>query len=217
MFDLPFRLFENRFQHELDQTGGRHQIQPNLPNSPLTIDPRLLMRGLSPSTLCSTIIPEQIPSSSDPRLVGSTNIKDHSPGLSVATHAAFKILDSILPPAFLEPPSFNYTIGPDRRLLPTTQLRRTLFSLSNNFAGTEALSFGDSLRCLGQDTGDALYRYIRSDSDHTSRAIARTIFRGAIESGDASIVHLILNHNTSNINPNDEVCILKTSNIHQLS
>lgn len=209
MFDLPFRLFENRFQHELDRAGGHHQIQPNSPSSPLTVDPRLLTRGLSPSTLCSPITPEQLSSSSDPRLVGSTARNDPSPGLSIATPVAFKILDSILPPAVQEAPSFNYIAGPDHRLLLSTQVRRTLLSLSNNLAGTEALSFGNSIRYLGRDTGNALYHSIRSASDHTSRAITRTIFRGAVEAGDASIVHLILNHNTANINPNDEVCIFE--------
>ncbi len=84
-------------------------------------------------------------------------------------------------------------------------LRRFLFSVANNFAGLGAFRTGDIIPYL-QKEGDAKhYQLIRSAPGYSSRMITQTLFKAAIEAGNAGFVDLLLRQLPATIDVNKQV------------
>ena len=103
-------------------------------------------------------------------------------------------------------PFFDPTITRD---FVTPQLRQVLFSLANNLAGLDGADMGKIARFLQNETSQRLFQLICSDSEYSSRAIAQSIFKGAIEIGDARLGDLLLSRKSLGIDVNLLWCHIK--------
>ena len=88
----------------------------------------------------------------------------------------------------------------------TPHYRHILFSLANNCAGLEEADMGKVLGFLQKTASQGLIQLLRSDPRYSSRAVAQTIFQGAIELGDASLIDLLLNEKSLGIDVNRLWC-----------
>ena len=122
----------------------------------------------------------------------------------------FTALKSVLPQSVARKhsprPFFDL---PNTRDLATPQLRQVLFSLANNFAGLDGADMGKISRFLRNETSQRLFQLICSDSKCSSRAIAQSIFKGAIEIGDAWLGDLLLSRKSLGIEVNLLWCYIE--------
>lgn len=122
----------------------------------------------------------------------------------------FTALQSILPKSMIEEgPSYPSLDLASTRESATPHYRQVLFSLANNCAGLKEADMKKILRFLQKIASQGLIQLIRSDPRYSSRAIAQTIFRGAIELGDASFIDLLLNEKSFSIDVNRLWCCIK--------
>ena len=116
-------------------------------------------------------------------------------------------LKSVLPKSMIEEglscPSVDLT---STRKSATPHYRQILFSLANNCAGLEGADMKKVLGFLRKTSSQGLIQLLRSDPSYSSRAIAQTVFKGAIEVGDASLIDLILNEKSLGIDVNRLWC-----------
>ena len=88
--------------------------------------------------------------------------------------------------------------------------RQIMFSLANNYAGLEDVSIGKVFSFLqkttNQGTFQKLLQLMRGDPNYSSRAIALSIFQGALELGDARLIDLLLNNKALAIDVNRLSC-----------
>ena len=84
--------------------------------------------------------------------------------------------------------------------------RQILFSLANNCAGLEDADMMKVISFLQKTASQELMQLLRSDPRYSTRAIAQTIFKGAIELGDASLIDLLLNEKSLGIDVNRLWC-----------
>ena len=88
--------------------------------------------------------------------------------------------------------------------------RQIMFSLANNYAGLEDVSiekvFSFLQKTTNQGTFQKLLQLMRGDPNYSSRAIALSIFQGALELGDARLIDLLLNNKALAIDVNRLSC-----------
>lgn len=85
--------------------------------------------------------------------------------------------------------------------------RMVLLSVSNNFAGMERSAFHELNDFLLTQTSPDLYQLISTGATYTSKALARNLFKGAIEVGDARVLRTLVQHSKAGINPDNEICV----------
>ena len=136
-------------------------------------------------------------------------------GIMVGTTSKFrtsKVLDltalkSVLPKSMIEEglscPSVDLA-STRESVIP--HYRQILFSLANNCAGLENADMKKVLGFLRKTASQGLIQLLRSDPRYSSRAIAQSIFKGAIELGDASLIDLLLNEKSLGIDVNRLWC-----------
>ena len=141
--------------------------------------------------------------------------KSLDPGTTVATASELgtslnfdsTALKSILPQSIAEeilhPPSSDL---PNTREFARSHYRQILFSLANNFAGLDGADMKQVIRFLQEETSQELFQLICGDSRYSARAIAQSVFRGAIELGDARLIGLLLGESSTGIDVNGLWC-----------
>lgn len=96
--------------------------------------------------------------------------------------------------------------------------RLILFSLANDFAGLGALSMKNFIEYLWNETSQLLLQTLLTASGcYTIQAIARSLFKVAIEVGDANAVKFILQNDSLRINVNSFICSLNGDRCTPLS
>ena len=119
----------------------------------------------------------------------------------------FTSLKSVLPQTLAEEalPRLPVDLSSSRDLA-IPHYRQILYSLANDFAG---LSYADMkcVICFLQKAPDqGLIKLICNDAGYSSRAIAQSIFKGAIELGDAALIDSLLNEKPFGIDVNQLWC-----------
>ena len=134
-------------------------------------------------------------------MVGTTS------GLRTSNILDFTALKSVLPTSMIQEglscPSVD---SASTRESATPHYGQILFSLANNCAGLEDVDMKKVLGFLQRTARQGLIQLLRSDPKYSSRAIAQTIFKAAIELGDASLIDLLLNENSLGIDVNRSCC-----------
>ena len=99
-------------------------------------------------------------------------------------------------------------IDSDTQGFASPLLRSILFSFANNFAGIDVDNLEPLLKYVEQAANDHLYQMIRSTSQHyTTRAITHSIFKFAIEVGNAHVINLLLSDCSHEIQLNACLCL----------
>ena len=112
-------------------------------------------------------------------------------------------LKSVLPASISEEIVPDASFSPSKTRVFTSPLhRQILFSVANNFAACGALPISAVFQYLQVETDAKLSQLIFHVSGYTSRAIARNIFRAAVEVGDFRIVESLLENRSVDIDIN---------------
>jgi ankyrin repeat protein len=92
--------------------------------------------------------------------------------------------------------------------LYTPHAKLLLFSVANNFAGMEDLSYPDVWESLKAKAGAELLKFLHQlpPSSQASRAVVEKLFQCAIEADDTAAVEIILTSPEIRINANEVVC-----------
>jgi ankyrin repeat protein len=92
--------------------------------------------------------------------------------------------------------------------LYTPHAKLLLFSIANNFAGMEDLSYPDIWESLQAKAGAELLKFLHQlpPSSQASRAVVEKLFQCAIEADDTAAVEIILTSPEIRINANEVVC-----------
>ena len=119
-------------------------------------------------------------------------------------------LRSVLPKSMIEegPSSPSVDLASTRESA-TPNYRQILFSLANNCAGLEDADMMKVISFLQKTASQELMQLLRSDPRYSTRAIAQTVFKGAIELGDANLIDLLLNENSLGIDVNRLWCRIR--------
>ena len=116
-------------------------------------------------------------------------------------------LRSVLPKSMIDEGLSSPSVDIASTRESATAIRRQiLFSLANNCAGLEDADMEKVLGFLQKTASQELIQLLRSDPRYSTRAIAQTIFKGAIELGDASLIDLLLNEKSLGIHVNRLWC-----------
>ena len=205
--DLPFRILEDSLRVKVHRPGYQEWSWPTLPAFPPNINPRLTLErpcgeedlypdsNLGFDQQIGTL--EQPPSVevSSTMLAASDN---WTPDSSVLT-----ALKSVVPDTIVEEVTPGPSVGSLNMPIFTSSLhRQILFSVANNFVGLDAISPKDIFHYLRKETDETLYRLVNSARSYSSRAIVQSLFKAAIEAGDARIVDVLLRENPRDIEIN---------------
>lgn len=128
---------------------------------------------------------------------------DTTSNLSTSENMDFTTLKFVLPRSMTEqelPRPLVNRAG--TRELGKPHYRQLLFSMANNFAGLESADMENIMKFLQNTTTRGLIQLLRGDSSYSSRAVAQSLFKAAIEVGDASLINLLLNEESLDIDVN---------------
>ena len=130
----------------------------------------------------------------------------------------FTVLKSVLPqPLAEEYLSRPFDDFPSTRDLAIPLYRQVLFSLANSFAGLDGADMKKIMRFLQKETSQGLFQLISRDLRYSPRAVAQSIFKGAIEIGDARLIDLILSEKSIGIDLNRLWCCGRYTPIERAS
>ena len=96
----------------------------------------------------------------------------------------------------------------DIRAFTSPLHRQILCSVANNFAGLDELTIQDIIHFLQKESNEKLYRTVRSAQGYTARAIIQSIFKAAVEAGDARVVDVLIRENPADIKINEQSCVV---------
>ena len=142
------------------------------------------------------------------RSVDTGTVVDTTSELVTPKNLDITALRSVLPQSMAEE---NLPFPPvdlrNTREFATPHYRQILFSLANNFAGLGgAADVKKIIKFLQEETRQGLFQLIYDNSSHSARAIAQSIFTGAIEFGDARLIDLLLSKKSTGIDVNEFWC-----------
>lgn len=128
-------------------------------------------------------------------------------GLGASDTFDFTSLKSVLPQSLAEEalPHLPVDLSSSRDLA-MPYYRQILYSLANDFAGLRDADMKSVIYFLQKVTDQRLIRLICNDAGYSSRAIAQSIFKGAIELGDATLIDSLLSEKSLGINVNQLWC-----------
>ena len=133
----------------------------------------------------------------------SVDTIDTASNLSTSENMDFTTLKFVLPQSMTEQELPRPLVDRARtRELEKPRYRQLLFSMANNFAGLENAEMENIMNFLQNTTTRRLIQLLRSDSSYSSRAIAQSLFKAAIEVRDASLINLLLNEVSLDIDVN---------------
>ena len=96
----------------------------------------------------------------------------------------------------------------DIRVFTSPFHRQILCSVANNFPGLNGVAIQDIIGFLQKESYEKLYRTVRSAQGYTARAIIQSIFKAAVEAGDARAVDILVRENPANIKINEQSCVV---------
>ena len=119
-------------------------------------------------------------------------------------------LESVLPRSAVGEslPGFPLTYL-DIRVFTSPFHRQILCSVANNFPGLDGLAIQDIIGFLQKESNGKLYRTVRSVRGYTARAIIQSIFKAAVEAGDARAVDILIRGNPASIKINEQSCVVE--------
>lgn len=122
----------------------------------------------------------------------------------------FTSLKSVLPQSLAEEalPRLPIDLSSSQDLT-MPYFRPILYSLGNDFAGLRDADIKSVIYFLQKATDQKLIQLICNDAGYSSRAIAQSIFKGAIELGDATLIDSLLSKKSLGINVNQLWCRVK--------
>ena len=97
----------------------------------------------------------------------------------------------------------------DIRVFTSPVHRQILCSVANNFPGLDGLAIQDIIGFLQKESNEKLYRTVQSAQGYTARAIIQSIFKAAVEAGDARAVDVLVRENPANIKINEQSCVVQ--------
>ena len=205
---LPFGAIEELLRIGNTQSVRAICASPNRLGDPQCIDPNLTIHdtlGIIDQSHDSIIEASEM--QEPDKSVDMGTMVDTTSELRTSKILDLTALKSVLPKSMIEEglscPSVDLA---STREPATPQYRHILFSLANNGAGLEEADMGKVLGFLQKPASQGLIQLLRSDSRYSSRAVAQTIFKGAIELGDASLIDLLLNEKSLGIDVNRLWC-----------
>ena len=114
-------------------------------------------------------------------------------------------LESVVPQLMVDASLHGFPLTHlDIQVFTSPLHRQILCSVANNFAGLDDLPIQDIIQFLQKESNEKLYRKIRSAQGYTARAIIQSIFKAAVEAGDASIVDILIRENPADIKINEQ-------------
>ena len=127
-----------------------------------------------------------------------------TPGPSVLT-----ALESVMPHSTVGEslPGFPLT-HLDIRVFTSPFHRQILCSVANNFPGLDGLAIQDIIGFLQKESNEMLYRTVRSAQGYAARSIIQSIFKSAVEAGDARLVDTLIRENPADIRINEQSCVI---------
>ena len=142
--------------------------------------------------------------------VGMGDTVDARSELGISKSIDFTTLKSVLPQSMtgqhiLCPPETYVNV----QELAVPHYRQLLFSIANNFTGLENADMKIIMHFLQKTTPRGLVQLLRSSLSFSSRAIAQSIFKGAIELGDANLIDLLLSEKSLEIEVNRVWCYIE--------
>ena len=96
----------------------------------------------------------------------------------------------------------------DIRVFTSPLHRQILCSVANNFPGLDGVAIQDIIGFLQKESNEKLYRTVRSAQGYTARAIIQSIFKAAVEVGDARAVDILVRENPADIKINEQSCVV---------
>ncbi|KAG8530638.1 uncharacterized protein KY384_004676 [Bacidia gigantensis] len=116
-------------------------------------------------------------------------------------------LHSIMPHEGSEVNAFDSSLARPRTDISRSPIfRHILFSMANNFAGLDNVGLRLAFESLLQVASKELYQIVRSTPQyHTTQAIAKSVFKAAIELAHADIVDTLLKDCSLNIGVNQKL------------
>ena len=128
--------------------------------------------------------------------------------VSISDNATLNILKSVVPKTFANVDHPDLSLMAQEIQMFISPLQRSFFfSVTNNSAGLDDVPVEAVLRFFHHVKKEEVYQLVRSSRGYSSRAIVQTIFNAAIETGDASIVDVLLRE-TQDIDINQQFCIV---------
>ena len=198
-FRLPFYEFENNLQLSYD---------------PISL-PSLPMGYIVEDQAADGDIDEGFTSFQDVialegQLGGEFNSTTHAvanawtPSTSVLT-----TLESVVPQPMVGESLHGFPLTQlDIRVFTSPLHRQVLCSVANNFAGLDGLTIQDIMHFLQKESNEKLYRTVRSAQGYTARAIIPSIFKAAVETGDARVLDILIRENPADIKINEQSCVV---------
>ncbi len=141
------------------------------------------------------------------RSVDTGTVVDTTSELVTSKNLDLTALRSVLPQSLAEEKlPFPSVDLPNTREFATPHYRQILFSLANNFAGLGGADMMKIIWFLQEETRQGLFELILNNSSYSARAIAQSIFTGAIELGDARLIDLLLSKKSTGIDVDEFWC-----------
>ena len=208
---LPFDAIEGLLCIGTPGSGPSVLASPNGPGGPHIIDSDLTIRDRTPTmdqnrnySMGAAHMQER----DNPVYMGTmvdTTSKRGNPKILDIT-----ALKSVLPQSLAEEallcPSVDLPIARD---LAVPGYRQLLFSLANGFAGIEDADIKTIICYLQKSTGQGIIQLMCSNAGYSSRAIAQSLFKGAIELGNAGLIDLLLTEKSLGIDVNRLWCCVE--------
>ena len=120
----------------------------------------------------------------------------------------FSALESVVPQTMVDESLHGFPLTHlDIQVFTSPLHRQILYSLANNLAGLDRLPTQEIINFLQKESDETLYRTIRSAQGYTARAIIHSLFKAALEAGDARIVDILIRDNPAYIKINER-CIV---------
>ena len=144
------------------------------------------------------------------QLGGEINSTNHAvantwtPGASVLT-----TLESVVPQPMVDGSLHGFPLTYlDIRVFTSPLHRQILCSVANNFVGLDGLPIQAIIHCLQKESNEKLYRTVRSAQGYTARAIVQSLFKAAVEAGDARVVDVLIRENPADIKINEQSVVI---------
>ena len=130
--------------------------------------------------------------------------KTWTPGASVLT-----TLESVVPQPMVDGSLHGFPLTYlDIRVFTSPLHRQILCSVANNFVGLDGLPIQAIIHFLQKESNEKLYRTVRSAQGYTARAIVQSLFKAAVEAGDARVVDVLIRENPADIKINEQSFII---------
>ena len=121
----------------------------------------------------------------------------------------FTALESVVPQPMVDESLHGFPLTHfDIEVFTSPLHRQILCSVANNFVGLDGLPIQDIIHFLQKESNEKLYRTVRSAQGYTARAIVQSLFKAAVEAGDARVVDILIRENSADIKINEQSFVI---------